>query len=107
MNSAGATVLTNWKGHVPTAGEWADPENKIPGWIVVRHPHPGDVAAIMDSLGDRVNDTGHVAIVTDPALGLTVSVSSMNGRVVENSWGFRNNQQPTFNFQRSKFNSFD
>ena len=72
-------------GRIPTAAEWEDPETNIPGYPVVDEPQPGDVAA----------EDGHVGIVSEAPdaesgeRGATVSHSDLQGRVVENDWGFR------------------
>jgi hypothetical protein len=76
----------------PTAGEWADPKVTITGWDVVTTPQAGDVVAEAHRYADA---TGHVGIVV--AAGLTVSAAStVGGVIVENDWGFREGQTPTF-----------
>jgi len=76
----------------PTAGEWADPGVKIEGWTVVSTPAPGDVVAEAHNYSDA---TGHVGIVVNTAQ--TVSASSLvGGVIVENDWGFRAGDKPTF-----------
>ncbi|SIO59004.1 hypothetical protein SAMN05444166_5891 [Singulisphaera sp. GP187] len=76
----------------PTAGEWADPKVAISGWDVVTSPLPGDVVAEAHRYADA---TGHVGIVVGP--NLTVSASALvGGVIVENDWGFRTDQTPTF-----------
>lgn len=73
----------------PLAGQWADPSVEIPGWEVVTNPQPGDVAAIAHDYSDA---SGHVAIVSGP----NSSISATGEEVVENDWGFRPGQTPTF-----------
>ncbi|WP_020466071.1 CHAP domain-containing protein [Singulisphaera acidiphila] len=76
----------------PTAGEWADPKVEISGWEVVTTPQPGDIVAEAHRYADA---TGHVGIVVGP--NLTVSAASnVGGVIVENDWGFRTGQTPTF-----------
>ena len=76
----------------PTAGEWADPSVKIEGWTVVSEPQPGDVIAEAHQYSDA---TGHVGIVVGDKK--TVSASALvGGVIVENDWGFRSDNKPTF-----------
>lgn len=76
----------------PTAGEWADPNVAIQGWQVVRTPEPGDVVAEAHQYADA---TGHVGIVV--GTNKTVSASALvGGVIVENDWGFRPDNTPTF-----------
>jgi cell wall-associated NlpC family hydrolase len=76
----------------PLAGEWADPETAIDGWQVVSDPKPGDVVAEAHNYSDA---TGHVGIVV--ADKQTVSASSrVGGKIVQNDWGFRQEDHPTF-----------
>jgi len=76
----------------PTAGEWADPKVSIKGWLQVADAQPGDVAAEAHAYRDA---TGHVAIVVGPKE--TVSASApLGGVIVQNDWGFRDGQEPTF-----------
>jgi hypothetical protein len=97
LNAAGKPVPMkirfSWRsfGNVrypPLAGQWADPDVDIPGWVVVAHPLPGDVVAMKEDFSDA---SGHVGIVTGP--GTSVSVSSDTGTVVQNDWGFRSDQK--------------
>jgi len=74
----------------PTAGQWADKNYKIPGWVVVDSPEPGDVCAEAHNYRDA---TGHVAIVV--CTGRTVGV--VNGSEIDvGSFGFRASNNPTF-----------
>lgn len=73
----------------PLAGQWADPSVDIPGWEVVTDPQPGDVAAIAHNYSDA---TGHVAIVSGP----NTTISANSNEIVENDWGFRPGQTPTY-----------
>jgi cell wall-associated NlpC family hydrolase len=76
----------------PTAGEWADPAVKIEGWRVVTEPQPGDVVAEAHNYSDA---TGHVGIVVGERQ--TVSASALvGGVIVQNDWGFRKENKPTF-----------
>lgn len=79
----------------PLARQWADPDQVIPGWVIVKDPQPGDVAAMRINYTDA---TGHVGIVTGP--GTTVSASSETDTVVENDWGFRPGQKDAVVFRR-------
>ena len=97
LNGAGMPVPMrirfSWRefGNVkypPLAGQWANPNETIPGWEVVTNPRPGDVVAMKEDYSDA---SGHVGIVTGP--GTSVSVSSLTGTVVENDWGFRPDQK--------------
>lgn len=76
----------------PTAGEWADPSISIQGWTIVNEPEPGDIVAEAHNYSDA---TGHVGIVVDKKQ--TVSASALvGGVIVQNDWGFRNENKPTF-----------
>jgi cell wall-associated NlpC family hydrolase len=76
----------------PTAGEWADSSVSIVGWKVVSDPKPGDVVAEAHTYIDA---TGHVGIVVGDKQ--TVSASSfVGGLIVQNDWGFRRDNKPTF-----------
>jgi hypothetical protein len=76
----------------PTAGEWATPSTTIDGWVVVETPAPGDVVAEAHNYSDA---TGHVGIVVGDKL--TASASALvNGQIVQNDWGFRSDNKPTF-----------
>lgn len=66
----------------PGAESASDPNYHIPGWDVVSEPLPGDLAA----------EDGHVGIVSFKK-DSTVSASPQG--VIENDWGFRNNQPNT------------
>ena len=62
----------------PSASAWADPDVDIPGWSKPHNnPQPGDVGS----------DTEHMGINTGD--GTTISASSIENKVVENDWGFR------------------
>jgi RHS repeat-associated protein len=68
------------------AGQWADPSYDIKGWRVVTGPViPGDIIAEAHNYSDA---TGHVGIVTGNNLSTSAS-SLRQGVIVENSWGFR------------------
>ena len=76
----------------PTAGEWADSSTTITGWTVVTEPQPGDVVAEAHNYSDA---TGHCGIVVGSKL--TCSASSLEGgKIVQNDWGFRQDNKPTF-----------
>jgi hypothetical protein len=89
--------VPKWHGmanRAPTAGEWATSTTMIPGWIVVTEAQPGDVVAEAHNYSDA---TGHVGIVVGASS--TVSAAALPpkpGTVVENDWGFRSGQTPTF-----------
>ncbi|RFS20233.1 RHS repeat-associated core domain-containing protein [Chitinophaga silvatica] len=51
-----------------TASQWADPKLKIPGWIVVATPEPGDIAAYADA--GYHDATGHVGIYVGNGNGI-------------------------------------
>ncbi|HBL58676.1 MAG TPA: hypothetical protein DDZ80_09215 [Cyanobacteria bacterium UBA8803] len=98
VNNAGAPVPMqerwSWSQfeyvqYPPLAGQWANPSFTIPGWVVVTEPQPGDVAAIAINYSDA---SGHVAIVSGP----NTTISATANEVVENDWGFRAGQTPTF-----------
>lgn len=76
----------------PTAGEWADPNTAIAGWSVVTSPQPGDVIAEAHNYSDA---TGHVGIVVGDKATCSAS-SREGGTIVENDWGFRPENKPTF-----------
>ena len=61
-------------------------EGKVPGFVQVKHPQPGDVCA----------DGSHVGIVSQP--GKTISASKDS--VVGNDWGFRKNAKRESRFFR-------
>lgn len=76
----------------PTAGEWADPNTAIAGWSVVTDPKPGDVVAEAHNYSDA---TGHCGVVVGAKQ--TCSASSYEGgKIVQNDWGFRQDNKPTF-----------
>lgn len=89
--------MSKWHGlgtRAPTAGEWATASTVIPGWTVVTAAQPGDVVAEAENYSDA---TGHVGIVVGAKS--TVSAAALPpkpGTVVENDWGFRSGQKPTF-----------
>jgi len=76
----------------PTAGEWATTAIVIKGWKIVTEPQAGDVIAEAHQYADA---TGHVGIVVDS--GQTASASALEGgMIVQNDWGFRSDNSPTF-----------
>ncbi len=82
-------------GHAPSASDWH--RGKVPGFEQVHGaPQKGDVAT----------DGKHVGIVSRP--GKTVSVSTRDstlpdyGCVIENDWGFRQNQKGTVSYWRHR-----
>jgi cell wall-associated NlpC family hydrolase len=100
LNNAGAPVPMkerwSWRNfeyvkYPPLAGQWADPDVDIPGWVVVDDPQPGDVVAMEENYSDA---SGHVGIVSGE--GKTISASSETQTIVENDWGFREGQKPVF-----------
>jgi len=76
----------------PTAGEWATPSVAIAGWEVVTDPKPGDVVAEAHNYSDA---TGHVGVVVGDKLSVSAS-SLVHGQIVQNDWGFRSGDKPTF-----------
>ena len=77
--------LTLWTTKVPyRARDFYN--GKVPGFVQVKHPQPGDVCS----------DGHHVGIVSRP--GKTISASKDS--VVENDWGFRKNAKRESRFFR-------
>jgi len=76
----------------PLAGDWGDPDLKIPGWIVVTDPKPGDIAAEPHQYS---NATGHCGIVVGDRKTASAS-SRRRGRIDEADWGFRAENHPVF-----------
>jgi len=76
----------------PTAGEWAKPSVEIEGWTVVVDPIEGDVIAEAHDYRDA---TGHVGIVVARKQSVS-SNSLLGGVIVQNDWGFRSDNNPTF-----------
>ena len=78
-------------GRVPSAGEWADPFTRIPGYFILP---PGTPL----KAGDVVAFGGHVGLY-DPlpsgAAGTISAAAGFFGEVVHNDWGFRTGQTPT------------
>ena len=111
LNQAGASVqmkkrdrgwfkgifVKRYVNYPPLAGQWANSSVSIPGWIVVKTPQIGDVAAEAIQYS---NATGHVGIVSEVTLGgkngKTISASAVTNKVVENDWGFRSGQNVVF-----------
>ena len=85
--------LLGMQGYPPTAQQWADPNFKIPNWIVLKpgeSPQPGDVIAERINYSDA---TGHVGIVVDNQQ--TVSQWSSPEEIVgQNDYGFRADNDP-------------
>ena len=121
-NNVGYTVPGDyWQGYLPDAEpypplseEWADPDTEIGDWKSVKEPKPGDMIAEAHEYADA---TGHVGIISYPRGGvsktldpgeevlevvhlspLTISQSSIPSvnQVVENDWGWRPDNSPTF-----------
>ncbi|MBN9381084.1 MAG: hypothetical protein J0H74_09975, partial [Chitinophagaceae bacterium] len=88
------------KGFPPTAAQWADPNFKIPNWVVLKpgeSPEPGDVVAEKINYSDA---TGHVGVVVDNQQ--TVSQWSSPIEIVgQNNYGFRADDDPNPNGHRS------
>jgi hypothetical protein len=86
-------------GSPPTAGQWANPDYEISGWVVLsagEQPSPGDVAA---QAINYIDATGHVAIVTGD--GLTTGTSSIGvEQIKETDWGFGVEQEGKIVFRR-------
>jgi hypothetical protein len=85
---AAAPLVSVWLGlkrRPPTAGEWADPGQDIPGWEVVTDPRPGDVVAEAIRYS---NATGHCGIVVGPNETASAN-SNIGGNIDVNDYGFR------------------
>ncbi|MEM9687566.1 MAG: RHS repeat-associated core domain-containing protein, partial [Bacteroidota bacterium] len=81
-------------GYPPVAGQWANPDYKIPGWTVVSNPQRGDVAAWAHNFSDA---TGHVAIVVENGF----TIGTVHGEIIgRTDWGFRPAQQGKIVFRR-------
>jgi len=61
-------------------------EGKVPGFVEVKDPQPGDICA----------DGSHVGIVS----GKGKTISASKDKVVENDWGFRKNAKKISKFFR-------
>jgi len=119
-NGVGRTVprRTRWSWrqgrevwYPPLAGEWGDAGTPVGSWTVVSDPLPGDVIAEPHFYIDA---TGHVGIVSYPlpngesrslAAGEHITttvelprqtVSAGGDDIMENNWGWRQGQTPTF-----------
>ena len=83
---AGIYTRIHKGNHVPLLAEdWANKKLKIANFDVVSSPQPGD---IISEANWSFNASGHCGIVTGNRL--TTSASSIEHRIVENDWGFRN-----------------
>jgi len=86
-----------WNRYPPTAGDWGNRKIKIPGYVVVTDPKPGDVAGVRSEGGDA---TGHCGIVYrvwsegDNIRGQTISARP--DQVTVNDWGFREGQNVVY-----------
>lgn len=70
------------------AGQWADPNYEIPGWMIVKSPKNGDVISMkLEGSGF----TGHTGIVVT-SRGYRNTVSANGNAIVLNNWGFRSEQ---------------
>ena len=70
-----------------SAGDWADPSKKIPGFIVVSTPQPGDIVAIAFPYRDA---TGHVGIVA----GANTSIYAAGSGVQASGWPWDQSKKP-------------
>jgi len=75
---------------VPTAGDWADRDFQIPGWIALppgTTPQPGDIVA--EKHWYSIRATGHVGIIVTDKDGSikSASASSNQNKVVLDAWG--------------------
>jgi hypothetical protein len=72
----------------PTSSQWADPCTVIPNWVIVNSPLPGDIATDGEHMGV-------VSVVSDKEKktisAATAGLGGWWGLVVENNWGFRDN----------------
>jgi hypothetical protein len=74
LTDAGISAPDNPGGDWPLqANGWANPNHKIPGWVIVDNPMPGDVAAIPR------NGTGHVGIYISDRWGSDVMAANKAG----------------------------
>ncbi len=74
LAKAGISAPNNPGGDWPLqANGWATPDHKIPGWVIVDSPMPGDVAAIPRS------GTGHVGIYIRGRWGSDVMAANKEG----------------------------
>jgi hypothetical protein len=78
-NAAGARVPLNVDEHgnawPPLAGTLGNPNVKIPGWVVVTDPQPGDIVAQQRGYGDA---SGHSGIIVNSDLDV---ISAREGGV--------------------------
>lgn len=88
-------ITARYVKHPPLAGQWANSSVSIPGWMVVKTPQVGDVAA---EAIQYLNATGHVGIVSEVTQGGKngKTISATATKVVENDWGFRAGQNVVF-----------
>jgi len=77
---SGKTIIEDgWRGaNPPTAANFYD--GIVPGFTETKNPKPGDICTT----------THHIGIVSGS--GTTISASSKDNKIVENDWGFRNEQ---------------
>jgi hypothetical protein len=59
-------------GYPYNAGDWGNPETKIPGWVVVSEPQRGDIVAYAHDYSDA---SGHVGFYTGNATGVWANSS--------------------------------
>ncbi|MNL13171.1 hypothetical protein D3C87_1340730 [compost metagenome] len=79
--------MKGFKSSPPTAGQWADPDYKIPGWKVVTSPRRGDVAAYSFRYS---NASGHVGIMNSK----TTSVGANHHIVRQTDFGYSRSHFP-------------
>jgi cell wall-associated NlpC family hydrolase len=90
--------LTHTGWAMPTAGDWSDPDQKIPGWEVVdiKDAKPGDIIAERHPYSTA---SGHVGIVVGDHQTASSSAEipgDDKGKIKVNDWGFREKQPSGF-----------
>jgi hypothetical protein len=108
LNEAGATVplmeRRRWgiprPSHPPLAGQWASTTVSISGWDVVSQPQPGDTISEAHDYADASGRVGIVSSIAPGGGGTTISAARY--AVLENDWGFRQGQNPTFRRYRGR-----
>jgi cell wall-associated NlpC family hydrolase len=74
----------NWilGGKYPyTAGQWGDPNFKIPGWELVTVPQPGDIAAYK---ADYTDASGHIGIYVGDGKGIWTNETTVREDFINN-----------------------
>jgi len=98
IKEAGVPAPTTPGGWPLPAGEWADKNKFVKGWVILAPsftPSAGDVAA---EAHNYTGATGHTGIVA--GFGQTISASDVDASVVRNDWGFRPDNKGVTVFRR-------